>query len=810
MDNTTTMDHAEFTARRSLPMMALRGLTVFPGMMLTFEVERSMSIAALNMAMSDDQIIYLVPQKDIATDIPTPDDVYGVGTVCRIKQMMKQPGTKTIRVMAEGIERGRTLAVRTDMPCFVAEVEPMPDVEERKTARTEALIRHCCNLFDAYVTASGNMAPESVISVLGSTNAAFVSNFISQHVFLRPEEKQELLEETRPSRRLSKLSKMLLHETSVLGLQHQLEEAAQDRLNQTQQEYLLREQMKIIQAELGESDDPDSESADYREKILALHLPADSEQRLLKEVDRLKKQPFGSSEAAVIRNYLDICLELPWNTRTKETLDVRAAREVLDKEHFGLEKVKDRITEYLAVRQLAPDVKGGVLCLVGPPGTGKTSIAMSIAHATNRKLARISLGGVHDEAEIRGHRKTYVGAMPGRIIAAVKQAESCNPLLLLDEIDKLGNDQRGDPASALLEVLDAEQNSTFRDHFLEVPFDLSDVLFITTANTLDTIPRPLLDRMEVIELTSYTDEEKLQIAKRHLLPKELKRHGLAKAQLRLTDDAIRELIRGYTREAGVRVLERKLGALCRKAAMDIVSNGVKSIHITGDNLEDYLGIRRYHPERLPRTEQVGVVNGLAWTQVGGEILEVEAGVVPGSGKVELTGNLGSVMKESAQAALSYIRSRAVQLGIEADFYKTKDIHVHFPEGAVPKDGPSAGIAITTAMVSALTGAPVRREIAMTGEVTLRGRVLHIGGLKEKTMAAYRNGIKTVFLPADNVPDLEEIDPTVRAALHFVPVEQVDSVLAEALELKTCDPLRDDALPPPESGSRSREVPTFRQ
>ena len=514
MDNTTSMDHVEFTDRRSLPMMALRGLTVFPGMMLTFEVERSMSIAALNMAMSDDQIIYLVPQIDIATDIPTPEDVYGVGTVCRIKQMMKQPGSKTVRVMAEGIERGRTLAVRTDMPCFVAEVEPMPDVAERKTARIEALIRHCCNLFDAYVTVSGNMAPESVITVLGSTNAGFVSNFIAQHVFLRPEQKQELLEQTRPSRRLTLLSKMLLHETSVLGLQHQLEEAAQDRLNQTQQEYLLREQMKIIQAELGEADDPDSESTAYREKIQALHLPEESEQRLLKEVDRLKKQPFGSSEASVIRNYLDICLEMPWNTRTEERLDVRAARKVLDDEHFGLEKVKDRITEYLAVRQLAPDVKGGVLCLVGPPGTGKTSIAMSIAHATNRKLSRISLGGVHDEAEIRGHRKTYVGAMPGRIINGLTIAGSMNPVMVLDEIDKLGSDYRGDPSSALLEVLDAEQNATFRDNFLEIPFDLSECMFITTANTADTIPRALLDRMEVISLGSYTDEEKLQIARR--------------------------------------------------------------------------------------------------------------------------------------------------------------------------------------------------------------------------------------------------------------------------------------------------------
>ena len=613
MDNTNSMDHVEFTDRRSLPMMALRGLTVFPGMMLTFEVERSMSIAALNMAMSDDQIIYLVPQIDIATDIPTPEDVYGVGTVCRIKQMMKQPGSKTVRIMAEGIERGRTLAVRTDMPCFVAEVEPMPDVAERKTARIEALIRHCCNLFDAYVTVSGNMAPESVITVLGSTNAGFVSNFIAQHVFLRPEQKQELLEQTRPSRRLTLLSKMLLHETSVLGLQHQLEEAAQDRLNQTQQEYLLREQMKIIQAELGEADDPDSESTAYREKIQALHLPEESEQRLLKEVDRLKKQPFGSSEASVIRNYLDICLEMPWNTRTEERLDVRAARKVLDDEHFGLEKVKDRITEYLAVRQLAPDVKGGVLCLVGPPGTGKTSIAMSIAHATNRKLSRISLGGVHDEAEIRGHRKTYVGAMPGRIINGLTIAGSMNPVMVLDEIDKLGSDYRGDPSSALLEVLDAEQNDHFRDNFMEIPVDLSDVFFVLTANTLDTIPRPLLDRMEVIRLTSYTDEEKLQIAKNHLLPKQLKEHGLRKPQLRISDEALRAVIAGYTRESGVRQLERLLGKLCRKTAMALVTTDVKSLTVTPGGLHDLLGPARYEDAVHSTNDQVGVVNGLAWT-----------------------------------------------------------------------------------------------------------------------------------------------------------------------------------------------------
>ena len=749
MDNTNSMEHVEFTDRRSLPMMALRGLTVFPGMMLTFEVERSMSIAALNMAMSDDQIIYLVPQIDIATDIPTPEDVYGVGTVCRIKQMMKQPGSKTVRVMAEGIERGRTLAVRTDMPCFVAEVEPMPDVAERKTARIEALIRHCCNLFDAYVTVSGNMAPESVITVLGSTNAGFVSNFIAQHVFLRPEQKQELLEQTRPSRRLTLLSKMLLHETSVLGLQHQLEEAAQDRLNQ---------------------------STAYREKIQALHLPEESEQRLLKEVDRLKKQPFGSSEASVIRNYLDICLEMPWNTRTEERLDVRAARKVLDDEHFGLDKVKDRITEYLAVRQLAPDVKGGVLCLVGPPGTGKTSIAMSIAHATNRKLSRISLGGVHDEAEIRGHRKTYVGAMPGRIINGLTIAGSMNPVMVLDEIDKLGSDYRGDPSSALLEVLDAEQNDHFRDNFMEIPVDLSDVFFVLTANTLDTIPRPLLDRMEVIELSSYTDEEKLQIAKQHLLPKQRKKHGLKQAQLRVSDDAIREIITLYTRESGVRVLERSLAAVCRKTAKRIALGECKSVQLRAGSVANYLGPARYEPERVYAQDEVGLVRGLAWTSVGGEVLDVEVAVLDGTGKLELTGNLGNVMKESAQAAVTYIRSRAQLLGIDPEFYKNKDIHIHFPEGAVPKDGPSAGITICIAVISALTNTPVRRDLAMTGEITLRGRILPIGGLKEKTMAAMRIGITTVIIPRENEKDLEEIDPTVRSALKFVTTDHVDKIL----------------------------------
>ena len=547
-----------------------------------------------------------------------------------------------------------------------------------------------------------------------------------------------------------------------------------------QRDYYLREQLKAIQNELGEGEGGDSEIGDYRRRIAEAKLPDEVREKLEKEVGRLAKQPFGSSEATVLRSYLDVCLELPWGKKTRERVSVETARRTLDKDHFGLEKVKERILEFLAVKQLAPDLKGQVICLVGPPGVGKTSVAMSVARALNRKLARLSLGGVSDEAEIRGHRKTYVGAMPGRIISAINQAGSCNPLLLLDEIDKLGHDHRGDPASALLEVLDAEQNSTFRDNFLELPFDLSDVMFITTANTTDTIPRPLLDRMEVIELPSYTDEEKLQIAKRYLLPKEMKRHGLEKAQLKVSDGAIREMVASYTRESGVRVLERKLAAICRKAAMHLVSEDVKQIRITEKELKDYLGAPRYYPERQALEERVGVVNGLAWTSVGGELLEVEVNVVPGTGKVELTGNLGDVMKESAHAALSFIRSQADRLGIQGDFYQSKDIHVHFPEGAVPKDGPSAGIAITTAMVSALTGAPVKRGLAMTGEVTLRGRVLPIGGLREKTMAALRNGIKTVIIPAENGKDLEEIDQTVRKALRFVLVDQAEQVLAEAL------------------------------
>jgi ATP-dependent Lon protease len=556
------------------------------------------------------------------------------------------------------------------------------------------------------------------------------------------------------------------------------------RLETNYRDHVLREHLKVIQSELGDGIDEATEMFLYRDRILMLGLDEDIELKLLKEVDRLEKQTFGSAESSVIRNYLDTFLELPWNTKTHERIDIAAARKILDDDHFGLDKVKGRIIEFLAVRQLSPKIRGAIICLVGPPGVGKTSVAISVARALNRKLARLSLGGVHDEADIRGHRKTYIGAMPGRIIAALKQAGSRNPLMLLDEIDKLGHDHRGDPASALLEALDPEQNSTFRDHYLEVPFDLSDVMFVTTANTTSTIPRPLLDRMEVIELTSYTDVEKLEIAKRHLVPKQRAKHGLTGRQIRIKDDALQGIITSYTRESGVRILEREFATVCRKVAVRIASGEVKSLTVTADMLEELLGVRKYKPETVALGFETGLVNGLAWTETGGAVLEVEAAVLIGTGKLELTGNLGDVMKESAQAAVSYIRSRALGLGIDPEFYKTKDIHIHVPEGATPKDGPSAGVTVCLAVISALTGAPARREVAMTGEITLGGRILRIGGLKEKTMAALRAGIKTVVLPLENEPDLDEIDQTVRQSLSFITADHIDSILDVVLDFST--------------------------
>ena len=761
-----------------MPVLPLRGLAVFPNMTVHFDVAREASIKALDEAMAGAKPVFLVAQRDMTVETPEKKDLYSVGTVAQLKQILRMPGDN-VRVVAEGTVRGKLLSLTRRDDCLYGQVEELdPPSVLRSSARTEALIRQIYGLFEAYTELSPKLSSETFLRLLASDDPGYIADQIAQNVPMRVEDKQAILEQTVPVRRLEQVSRILRREVDILQAGEELEAKLHEQLYASQRDYFLREQLKVLKRELGE--DEDSETEEYREKLAKLPVSDEVREKLAREIDRLEKQPFGSADGAVLRNYLDVCLELPWGRRTKERVNVSAVRKTLDADHFGLDKVKKRILEYVAVRQLAPDLKGQVLCLVGPPGVGKTSVAMSVARAMNRKLARISLGGIHDEADIRGHRKTYIGAMPGRIMAAMKQAGSCNPLLLLDEVDKLGKDVRGDPASALLEVLDVEQNGAFRDHFLEVPFDLSDVLFITTANTTDTIPRPLLDRMEVIELPSYTDEEKLEIAKRHLLPKQLKRHGLTKAKLKLTDNALRGIIRGYTRESGVRTLERELAALCRKAAMSIVDDDVKAIRITENDLETYLGVPRYHPENLPKEDQTGIVNGLAWTQTGGELLEVEVNVVPGTGKIVLTGNLGDVMKESAKAALSYVRSRARQLGVEEDFYKTKDVHIHFPEGAVPKDGPSAGVAITTALVSALTGIPVRHEVAMTGEVTLRGRVLPIGGLREKTMAALRSGIKTVLIPQENEKDLEEIDPAVRACLSFVTAKQVDTVLAHAL------------------------------
>ena len=762
-----------------MPVLALRGLTVFPNQTAHFDVGREKSVRALESAMKKDQTLLLIPQKNIMDEDPGFEGLYPIGTVVLVKQILRSQG-ENLRVLVTGLCRGRVLEQTQQTPYMAGLVEKVQEVESPDNLKLRALRREANALFDAYLEKTERPAQNLQLRMLTSEDTGFLADSIGQNCGFDYPEKAKLLCQLNPVRRLESAVKLLRQEMEMLQLESVIQEKTRAEIDQDQRDYYLREQMKVIRDELGEGDD-ESEVETYTKKIRALKLDEKSEEKLLKDINRLKKQPFGSAEAAVLRNYLDTILELPWNETTKERVDVEAARKVLEKDHFGLHKVKERILETLAVRQLAPEMPPQIICLVGPPGVGKTSIAYSIARSLNRKMARISLGGVHDEAEIRGHRKTYVGAMPGRIMTAMTQAGSRNPILLLDEVDKMGADHRGDPGAALLEVLDSEQNHTYRDHFVEIPFDLSDVMFIATANTLDTVPRPLLDRMEIIELGSYTDEEKLMIVKDHLLPKQMGKHGIKKAQLRVTDDAIREIITCYTRESGVRSLERKLAEICRKVDMRLLAQEeAKRITVTGSNLEEFLGIRRYLPDRLPGADQVGLVTGLAWTSVGGETLEVEVNVMDGSGKLELTGNLGDVMKESAHAALSYIRANSQKLGIEADFYKTKDIHVHFPEGAVPKDGPSAGVTVCTAIVSALTGLTVRRDVAMTGEISLRGRVLAIGGLKEKTMAALRHGIQTVVIPKANERDLQEIDQTVRKSLNFITAETVDTVLETAL------------------------------
>ena len=766
-----------------MPVLALRGLTVFPDQTVHFDVGRMKSVLALEAAMKDNQILFLVPQKDILVDDPGLKDLYPCGTIVQVKQVLKAQD-ENLRVLVTGLHRARITELTQSAPYLAGYVESIQCPKSADSPRSQALRREANALYAAYTELTEHPAQMVQLKMLSSEDNGYLADAIGQYSALDYQDKAALLCQFNPMKRLEMAVSMLRQEIEVLKLEGEIQDKTRANMDQNQRDYYLREQIKAIREELGEEDE-DAELEEDIARITALHLGEEQEKKLLKDANKLKKQPFGSSEASVLRNYLDTVLDLPWNEKTKERVDVASARKILDHDHYGMEKVKERILEAMAVRQMAPDSQHQILCLVGPPGVGKTSIAYSIARSLNRKMVRISLGGVHDEADIRGHRKTYVGAMPGRIMTAMAQAGTSNPVILLDEIDKMGSDYRGDPSAALLEVLDGEQNSTYRDHYIEIPFDLSDVLFITTANTLDTVPRPLIDRMEIIELGSYSDEEKLMIAKNHLIPKQLKKHGLKKSQLKITDDAIRETICCYTRESGVRNLERCLAELCRKADMQLLTReDVKKITVTGGNLESFLGVRKYLPDRLPGSDQVGLVTGLAWTSVGGETLEVEVNVMDGSGKLELTGNLGDVMKESAHAALSYIRANTQKLGVAPDFYKTKDIHVHFPEGAVPKDGPSAGVTVCTAIVSALTGISVRRDVAMTGEISLRGRVMRIGGLKEKTMAALRHGIRTVIIPQDNERDLEEIDQTVRKQLNFVSASSVDTVLSVALNRNT--------------------------
>ena len=766
-----------------MPVLALRGLAVFPEQTVHFDVGRLKSALALEEAMKGDQMLLLIPQKNIVEDDPGYSGLFTIGTVVKVKQILKAQNDN-IRVLVTGLRRAKITEMLQTTPYLSAMVESVPEIRSQDNLRARALRREANALYSGYVELI-ERPPQSVqLRLLASDDCGYIADSIAQNSGFDYRDKAKLLCQLNPVRRLESAVKLLKQEIEMLRLESDIQERTRAIIDQEQKDYYLREQMKAIREELGEGDDI-NEFAEYEKGILLLNLPEDSETKLMKDLARLKKQPFGSSEGAVLRNYLDTILELPWNTSTKERVDVEAARKILNKDHYGLEKVQERILETIAVRQMAPEMPPQILCLVGPPGVGKTSVAYSIARSLNRKMARIALGGVHDEADIRGHRKTYVGAMPGRILAAMIQAGSNNPILLLDEVDKMGSDHRGDPSAALLEVLDGEQNKTYRDHYLEIPFDLSNVMFITTANTLDTIPRPLMDRMEIIELSSYTDEEKLMIAKNHLLPKQIGKHGLKKSQLKVSDDGIREIIQCYTRESGVRNLERAFAEICRKTAMELLADeNTKRVQVSAKNIEKYLGVRKFLPDRMSAKDQIGIVTGLAWTAVGGDTLEVEVNVMDGSGKLELTGNLGDVMKESVHAALSYIRANANTLGIASDFYKTKDIHVHFPAGAVPKDGPSAGVTVCTAIVSALTGVTVRRDVAMTGEISLRGRVLPIGGLKEKTMAALRHGIRTVIIPKDNERDLEEIDQTVRGALQFVIAETVDTVLMTALNNKS--------------------------
>ncbi|NOV04045.1 endopeptidase La [Paenibacillus planticolens] len=763
---------------RRLPLLPLRGLLVYPSMVLHLDVGREKSVKALERAMVDDSMILLCSQSEINIEEPSKEDIYRIGTIAKVRQMLKLPNG-TIRVLVEGVLRAEIVEYLVNDEYYEVTAKELPE-QEVTDPEIDALMRTVLNQFEHYINLSKKVTPETLAAVSDIDEPGRLADVICSHLSLKIKDKQDILETVDVRERLEKMLNILNNEREVLELERKISQRVKKQMEKTQKEYYLREQMKAIQKELGDKEGRAGEVDELRNQLAEAELPDKVREKVEKEIDRLEKMPATSAEGGVIRNYIDWLLGLPWSKSTEDDLDLNKAEEILNEDHFGLEKPKERVLEYLAVQKLVKKLKGPILCLVGPPGVGKTSIARSIARSMSRQFIRISLGGVRDEAEIRGHRRTYVGAMPGRIIQGMKNAGANNPVFLLDEIDKMAMDFRGDPASALLEVLDPEQNSTFSDHFIEVPFDLSNVMFVTTANAVHNIPRPLLDRMEVLYIPGYTEIEKLQIAKKYLLPKQKRDHGLEDEQLVVDDSALMKIVREYTREAGVRNLEQQVAGMNRKAAKKIVSDPSTPVHVTEENLKDYLGPVKFRYNVAEDKDQIGAVTGLAWTEVGGDTLVIEVTVMQGTGKLTLTGKLGDVMKESAQAAFSYTRTRADMLGIAPDFHEKNDIHIHIPEGAIPKDGPSAGITMATALISALSNIPVSRNVAMTGEITLRGRVLPIGGLKEKALAAHRAGIRTILLPQDNEKDIVEIPESVREEMTFIPVSHMDQVLEHAL------------------------------
>lgn len=764
---------------KEIPLIPLRGITIFPYMVLHFDVGREKSIAALEEVMMRDQEIFLVSQKDAKIEEPEENEIYTVGTLCSIKQILKLPGD-TVRVLVEGLNRAKIIKYLEKEPFYKAQINVLEEGDYVKDNKCEALVRTLREVFEDYIKLSATIPSEALISFDDMEDPGRLADIISSYLMLKGDIKQELLEVFDIAKRIEKLIVVINNELEILNIEKKIGVRVKNKIDKVQKEYYLREQLKAIQEELGEDDEDKKEITKYKNKIKKAKLPKQAKERALYELERLKGTGSYSSEGGVIRAYIDWILELPWNVETIDNLDIKKAREILEAEHYGLNDVKDRIIEYLAVKHMSKSLKGPILCLVGPPGVGKTSIAKSVAHALNRNFVRMSLGGVKDEAEIRGHRKTYVGAIPGRIVYGMKQAKSKNPLFLLDEIDKMSNDFRGDPSDALLEVLDSEQNNTFRDHYLELEMDLSNVMFITTANTLDTIPRPLLDRMEIIDVSGYTYEEKLNIAKRHLVPKQLKEHNVDEDIIKFTDSAISEIIEGYTRESGVRNLERQIASVIRKSLTEMLEKNTKSENITISQIKKYLGSVKFTYDKADKEDKIGVVTGMAWTAYGGDILPIEVSAMKGTGKLELTGQLGDVMKESAKAGYSYVRSNASKYGINPDFYKITDLHIHVPEGAVPKDGPSAGVTMISAIVSALSKKKVRHNVAMTGEITLTGRVLPIGGLKEKCLAAYRAGIDTVIIPKENEKDLSKMPKSIKSKLNFIVATHIDEVIKNAL------------------------------